>query len=147
MPKRTTKQPLMPKRTTKLSVKSKIQATTIALVLAGALGFYYLGRGGKLDTSQDRDILLSVRVDATRASPATIVVSINGAERSREGLSTKFWSDHMWIRPGETVMLTGQVEALGTITCTIIDRGVEHVDVGGGEGYFENNLCRVKVTG
>ena len=102
-----------------MSVKHKIQFTTFALVIAAAFGFYYIGKGGKYD--DDRNIIMTVKLDATQSSNHMVSVHINGAERLTEGWEGDKWTDSMWVRPKERIVLQAHVYLRGTLTCTITD--------------------------
>lgn len=131
-----------------MSVKTTTGATTVALVLVGALGLYYFGRGGKLDTSKDRDILLHVEYKLKRPAPAGVLVfvTINEAGRSVDASDLSPWDDHMWLVPGETVRLFAKTEGVGTLTCRITDKGKEIEDTVLSR-VFEDLSCAVSVTG
>jgi hypothetical protein len=130
-----------------VSIKTTFKATTIALVLAAAAGFYYFGRGGKLDTSKDRNILLHVEYHLDRPWPGTIAVYINEANRTDEGIQKPPWDDHMWIRPGETVRLTGHTMGRGRLICQITDGDKVLTDPKYGSDHWSDLFCSVSVTG
>lgn len=132
-----------------MSVKSTIKATSVALVVFGALGFYYFGRGGKLDTSQDRDILLHVEYEMVQKGKldAYVAVFIGQGQRTSEYSKGSTWDDHMWIRPGEKVRLTSRIDGTGKLLCRITDQGRKIEDTAVSMKYFGEINCAVAVTG
>jgi hypothetical protein len=126
-----------------LSLKTRVQATTVALVLAAA-GIYYLRN--TVDTSGDRQIDMSVTVKASKSNAGVVSVDINLAESLTEPLATPQWNHHMWIRPGEVVTLAAMFPGVGKITCTITDRG-NAITNSSPVGGWQENHCSVSVTG
>lgn len=129
-----------------MSVKSRIRATTVALVVAAAAGFYYFGRGGKLDTSNDRDILMTVDYKIERGTEGAVFVYINEMNRTEESFHDH-WEDHMWVRPGEKIKLSGHVQGKGRITCKIIDRDKTYRHDAYGDQHWSDNVCALMYVG
>lgn len=129
-----------------MSVKQKIQATTAALVAVAAIGFYYVGKGGKFD--DDHNIVMTVEIVATRANAGIVSVYINGAERLTEPMNGTKWTDSMWVRPTERVVLRGWVYLRGTITCTITDGEQTLTDASKGNvTRWQDGACTVTYIG
>lgn len=110
-----------------MSIKTTFKATAIALVLFGAVGFYYFGRGGKLEHGGDTLMSLMVEWDpGTRSLPVEVTVLLNGRESRKESKARSHWAEQIWARPGDTVTLTGVQNDRGYIVCTIHAKGVVH---------------------
>jgi hypothetical protein len=127
-----------------MSIKTRVQATTVALLLAAA-GIYYV-RSAQ-DTSQDRDITLILKVQKSPNVLAFATVFIGKAERLNEPVRSNLWTDHMWIRPGEVVHLDGRIDGNGVATCTIIDQGHEYTNLDSAAKGWESNRCSTSVVG
>ena len=131
-----------------MSVKHKIQATWIALVLAGAAGFYYFGRGGKLDTGGDRELHLQVTIEATQYSQGIVLVTINGAENEMATTKLGHWDKNLWLRAGETVVLDAHFYGKGNISCSATHSGntISHASKDNPK-YWDEHRCHVSVVG
>ncbi len=129
-----------------MSVKTRLIVTPVVLVTALAFGSYYLGRGGKLDTSNDRDILMTVDYTMERANFGLVFVYINDANRTDDSFRDH-WEDHMWVRPGEKIKLSGHVQGKGSLTCTITDRDKTYRNDVFGDQHWSDNVCTLLYVG
>lgn len=107
----------------KLMTKAKLSFGVLAVV--GALGFYYLNPGTKLDTSKDKQATFNMEYDpAVRAYPIFVRIFVNGREALVDEKAKTPWTYTMWARPGEKLSLRVVQQDFGHVACAISIDGV-----------------------
>jgi len=127
-------------------LKSRIKVYFLVLTLAAGVGFYYFGRGGKLDTNGDRDVLLHIDYQMERAQIGLVFVYINDVNRTDDSFRNS-WDDHMWVRPGERIRLDGHVQGKGRLTCVITDDKHSYRNSVTGQFHWSDNICSITYVG